>query len=177
MAKRTRCGVEDCETPAYSKRLCSKHYSRWRRGSLSVEWLAANDRPLCRVTSCDRVVVATGLCDVHYQRMARTGSTDGPRRRHLTREGYVMVSAPDHVMAGANGWVMEHRVIMSDHLGRALLKGESVHHKNGDRQDNRIENLELWSKAQPYGQRIEDKVAWAKELLALYEPTALARRD
>lgn len=45
------------------------------------------------------------------------------------------------------------------------------------RNDNRIENLELWSVSQPAGQRIEDKVAWAKHLLALYEPSALVDGD
>lgn len=62
---------------------------------------------------------------------------------------------------------------MSDHLGRPLHKDESVHHKNGDREDNRLVNLELWSRWQPPGQRVEDKVAYAKELLARYEPEAL----
>lgn len=82
------------------------------------------------------------------------------------RDGYIVVTV--------NGKrLFQHRVVMEGVLGRPLRDDENVHHVNGVKDDNRPENLELWTRSQPAGQRVEDKVAWAKELLALYEPEAL----
>jgi len=59
-------------------------------------------------------------------------------------------------------------MVMSDMIGRRLLPHENAHHRNGNRLDNRPENLELWSTHQPKGQRVADKLAWAREIINLY---------
>ena len=83
--------------------------------------------------------------------------------------GYRLISVRNHPNNMKNGRIFEHVFVMSEFLKRPLYNHENIHHKNGIRDDNRIENLELWSTSQPKGQRVEDKIKWAKEFLKQYE--------
>lgn len=109
--------------------------------------------------------------DPHYPELYRKKVTEKTRYKEVT--GYITIFRPGHPNAHkakglSPGRISEHTFIMAEHLGRPLEKHENVHHKNGIRDDNRIENLELWSKAHPPGQRVEDKIKWCIEFLNEY---------
>lgn len=170
----TPCLRRDCEKPSAAHGLCKTHYSRLLRTGTAE---ARGGLDECTVDGCYRVHRSGGYCGMHLQRMKKYGES-GP--------AYSLVGDGQPRRKGNNGYIMmtvkgrrvsEHRYVMERHLGRPLRRDENVHHINGDKQDNRLENLELWTTAQPCGQRVEDKVKWAAELLQFYAPHLLARED
>jgi len=112
--------------------------------------------------------------DPDFEGTYKPGTKYSPQTRVKSKNGYWLIYRPGHPNAQSRvgkynkGRIFEHIFIMSEHLGRPLKKDETVHHKNGIRDDNRIENLELWKKGQPPGSRVEDKIKWAIELLEEY---------
>jgi hypothetical protein len=129
----------------------------------------------CTIDDCVKDHRAKGMCQMHYRRNRLYNDPTVIMNVGIKQDkgGYVQV----RTVAGngkAGRYTYQHRLVMQDIIGRPLVKGETVHHKNGIRNDNRPENLELWSEAQPAGQRVEDKVAYAIEILERYAPERLA---
>lgn len=169
------CTRDGCDALVSGGGLCSAHYTiAFREG-----FRALGEAPHCSVEGCERPIRSKGYCGSHYNKFRRWGTPEpAPRPKPALKKrepsGYVMVKRPESPMAMKNGYVPEHRLVMAEHLGRPLERFENVHHINGVRDDNRLENLELWNTHQPSGQRIPDKVAWALDILRLYSPDLLA---
>lgn len=166
------CAIESCANDATTRGWCPKHYKRWRTWGDPLKTIPHMDHPdLCTLDECDRPYVARGYCGLHYSRFLETGNPGPlePKRAangegHRSLQGYhIVLCPPGYATDRPDGYIMEHRLVMQEMLGRPLRPWENVHHKNGVKHDNRPENLELWLTSQPPGQRMSDLVDWMVE--------------
>ena len=141
-------------------------------------WFSTDKSPpsLCVVTFCDQCERTFPILpgDLRKKKGKSFCSSkcfkDSAKRENKPHNGYILVSRPEHPNAYDDGYVFEHRLIMEDYIGRYLLSNENVHHINGVRNDNRLENLELWVKPQPSGVRAKDLLEWARTIIEIYSP-------
>lgn len=154
------CAGPECEAPARTRGLCPAHYRQARLGQALRPVRRAGVRT-CDVDGCDRVHYARGWCNLHYNRVLIHGEP-GPSSPLLAKAGAGTTDKHGYRVVSINGKaVFEHRLLMERLLGRSLEPYESVHHRNGIRDDNSPSNLELWVVGQPAGQRLNDIVTWA----------------
>lgn len=117
------------------------------------DWSTREDWEICLGPECTRPAVSKGVCAAHFLQRQRRGNdlkplitrrTFKPENGFLTLDGYRVIFRPGHPNANRSGQIFEHVFVMAESLPEGRVpKGVTVHHKNTNRSDNRLENLQM----------------------------------
>jgi hypothetical protein len=141
------CSIDDCQNISRAHGYCMKHYMRFsRHGSPLIQGqLYPSKVPsVCTLEFCNLQHYAKGLCNLHYIRQKRHGD---PKKR-LTNKGFTISTNGYKVIWSEGNPILEHRYIMQQHVGRPLSTDEIVHHVDGDKLNNNLENLRLLARGE-----------------------------
>ena len=157
------CKEESCGDASRIRGYCKRHYlkARWKK-TIEVERRSSK-----KCEMCSKPYYAKGYCVDHYAQFRYHGD---PCRRDRRRKGSGHTNKKGYRHIYVDGKrIQEHRHVMEKHLGRPLEPYENIHHINGRKDDNRLDNLELWSTSQSPGQRVTDKLGYALAILDKYQ--------
>lgn len=169
------CSFDECTNKLRARGLCSSHLDQLARGKKLTPLLGPHGRRYeqCTFPGCRKKHHAGGLCRGHHTQRKRGQPLRplGGKGFWIDQKGYVWIKCPEPEHPNAQsrrGWIAEHVWVMSQLLGRPLRRGESVHHVNNIKHDNRPDNLQLWHTHQPKGASVEETVRWARWFLKEY---------
>lgn len=173
------CKVEGCDREIKAHGFCEFHDRRNEKYGDPLagkpKFLLPGEQDICKFEGCEIKAKSLHYCYKHFSKLKKYGDPSGGDVKdgrtkvwQVGHLGYIVRYDPTSPYKSSKSTVFQHREIMGELIGRPLLKNENVHHKNGNKADNRIENLELWSSQQPCGQRIKDKAIYALEILTQY---------
>lgn len=157
------------------KKTCSKecyriYKSKFHTGQKAANWRGGNIKKECEI--CSKTFFVTRAisnkrrfcsrkCDGKYKSLNYTGVSAARYKKGycFDTRGYKTILMPDHPFCPRTKYVREHRLVMEKHIGRFLKKEEIVHHINGIKTDNRIENLKLYSNHSDHMRECHNNIA------------------
>lgn len=126
----------------------------------------------CMINHRKFIHLSTSNCKQCGKKLIYSSNLRLNRQKYCNRKCYTIFRTKNHnryiLIQNKEEKILEHRKVMEKKIGRKLTKKETVHHKNGFKSDNNENNLELWAKDHPAGQRVEDKLKWALEFIQQY---------